>query len=177
MLRASRHGSALRGDPADAASGRSLVAALPTGDGRTTLLELLRAQGPDDPDAIRCLSAPGRELGPEAQSVVSLLLNDDNERFPNLYRQLATGIARRLRELSPGEHVPAVRARVEAIAPPDDPYFPLPEAEAVVALVPEARLTVTRVLDHTRPSLALARIGDFARLLTWVRRCLRAASA
>jgi len=47
----------------------------------------------------------------------------------------------------------------------------------VVALVPEARLTVTRVLDHTRPSLALSHVGDFGRFLAWVRRCLRAASA
>ncbi len=156
---------------------RSLVAALPAGDDRSALLELLRAQDPDDLDAVRCLSDPGRKLGPEAMSVVSLLLNDDSERFPSLFGELPTSITRRLRELSPGEHAPAVRASVEAIAPPDDPYFPLPEAEAVVELVPEARLTVTRVLDHTRPSLALAHIGDFARFLAWVRRCLGAASA
>ncbi len=75
---------------------RSLVAALPTGDDRTALLDLLRAQDPDDVDAIRCLSDPGQELGPEARSVVSLLLNDDPERFPNLYGDLPTVIARRL---------------------------------------------------------------------------------
>ena len=33
------------------------------------------------------------------------------------------------------------------------------------------------VLDHTRPSLTLSHIGDFARFLRWVRRCLRAAAA
>ena len=156
---------------------RSLVAALPPGDDRSVLLELLRAQDPDDVNAVRCLSNPGRELGHEARSVVALLLNEDNERFGDLYQALPADIKRRLRELSPGEHAPAIRAPVEAIAPPDDPYFPLPEAEAVVELVPEARLTVTRVLDHTRPSLALSRIGDFARFLGWVRRCLGAAAA
>jgi acetyl esterase/lipase len=156
---------------------RSLVAALPAGDDRTALLDLLRAQDPDDLDAVRCLADPGQELGQEARSVVSLLLNDDHGRFPDLYGDLPGGIAQRLRELSPGEHAPAVRAPVEAIAPPDDPYFPLPEAETVVALVPAARLTVTRVLDHTRPSLALSHVADFARFLAWVRRCLRAASA
>jgi acetyl esterase/lipase len=156
---------------------RSLVAALPDGDDRSVLLDLLRAQDPDDVNAVRCLSEPGRVLGAEAQSVVSLLLNEDDERFPELYEGLPTGIVRRLRELSPGEHAPSVRASVEAIAPPDDPYFPLPEAEAVVALVPEGRLTVTRVLDHTRPSLALSRVADFARFLGWVRRCLRAGAA
>jgi acetyl esterase/lipase len=156
---------------------RSLVAALPDGDDRTALLELLRAQDPDDVDAVRCLAEPGRELGRDAQSVVSLLLNDNHKRFDDLYRELPRGITDRLRALSPGEHAPAVRAPVEGIAPPDDPYFPLPEAEAVVQLVPEGRLTVTRVLDHTRPSLTLSRIGDFTRFLRWVRRCLGAASA
>ena len=154
----------------------SLVTALPAGDDRSALLELLHAQA-DEFDAVRCLDEPKRELGPEAASVVALLLNEDAERFAELYAALPADLTRRLRELSPGEHAPAIRAPVEAIAPPDDPYFPLPEAEAVVALVPEARLTVTRVLDHTRPSLSLSRIGDFVRFLGWVRRCLGAASS
>jgi len=156
---------------------RSLVAALPESDDRTALLDLLRSQDPDDVDAVRCLSEPGRELGADARSVVSLLLNQDHERFHELYRALPPGIASRLRGLSPGEHAPAVRAPVEGIAPPDDPYFPLPEAETVVELVPRGRLTVTRVLDHTRPSFELSRVGDFVRFLGWVRRCLGAAAA
>ena len=156
---------------------RSLVTALPAGDDRDALLELLRSQDPDDVDAVRCLSAPGRELGAEARAVVDLLLNEDHARFPELFGALPQDIVARLRAMSPAVHASAVRARVEGIAPPDDPYFPLPEAEAVLALVPDARLTVTRVLDHTRPSLSLSRIGDFARFLGWVRRCLGAAAA
>jgi pimeloyl-ACP methyl ester carboxylesterase len=156
---------------------RSLVTALPPGDDRAALLELLRAQDPDDIEALRCLADPGCEVGAEAQTVVSLLLNEDSERFPDLYRSLPQDISRRLRALSPGEHARAIRAPVEAIAPPDDPYFPLPEAESVIELVPNGRLTVTRVLDHTRPSLSLSHIGDFARFLGWVHRCLRAAAA
>jgi acetyl esterase/lipase len=156
---------------------RSLVAALPDEGERNALLELLRAQDPDDVDAVRCLAEPDRELGRDAQSVVSLLLNEDHKRFDDLYRELPRDITERLRRLSPGEHAPAVRAPVEGIAPPDDPYFPLPEAEAVVQLVPEGRLTVTRVLDHTRPSFTLSHIGDFARFLRWVRRCLGTAAA
>jgi hypothetical protein len=35
---------------------------------------------------------------------------------------------------------------------------------------------VTSVLDHTRPSLAPSQVGDFARFLGWVRRCLGAAA-
>ena len=156
---------------------RSLVTALPEGDERDALLDLLRSQDPEDIDAVRCLAAPGRELGPEARAVVDLLLNQDPTRYPGLFGALPPDIVARLRALSPAVHASAVRARVEGIAPPDDPYFPLPEAEAIVAVVPNARLTVTRVLDHTRPSLSLSRIGDFVRFLAWVRRCLGAAAA
>jgi len=156
---------------------RSLVAALPSSDDRTTLLDLLREQDPDDIDALRCLASPGRELDPGPASVVALLLNEDGDRFDDLYAALPPGVVERLRDLSPGAHAARVRAPVEAIAPPDDPYFPLPEAVAVVGLVRSGRLTVTRVLDHTRPSLALSRLGDFARFLAWVKRCLGAASA
>jgi hypothetical protein len=106
---------------------------------------------------------------------VELLLNEDDARFSELYRALPEEIASRVRSLSPAEHAPEVRA-LEAIAPPDDLYFPLPEAEAIVELVPRGRLTVTSVLDHTRPSLAPSQVGDFARFLGWVRRCLGAAA-
>lgn len=155
---------------------RSLVTALPAGADRTALLDLLRAQDPDDLDALRCLAEPGRELGPEAASVAALLLNEDEERFDELFRELPAEFTGRLRDLSPAVHAPRVSARVEAIAPPDDPYFPLPEAEAVVQLLRDGRLTVTSVLDHTRPSLSLARVKDFARFLGWVKRCLGAAA-
>jgi acetyl esterase/lipase len=155
---------------------RSVVSALRPGDDRSALLELLRAQDPDDVDAVRCLAEPGRELGVEARTVVALLLNEDHERFGALFGALPSEIVDRLQSLSPGNHATAVRAPVEAIAPPDDPYFPLPEAEVIVGTVPQARLTVTRVLDHTRPSLDLSHLGDFARFLRWVRRCLREAA-
>jgi pimeloyl-ACP methyl ester carboxylesterase len=155
---------------------RSLVAALrPTAD-RAALFEALRAQDPDDLDALRCLADPGRALEAEARSVVALLLNEDGERFDGLYRALPAEIVGRLQSLFPAGHAAAIRAPVEAIAPPDDPYFPLPEAAAIVELVPRGRLTVTSVLDHTRPSLALSRVGDFARFLGWVHRCLGAAA-
>jgi acetyl esterase/lipase len=155
---------------------RSLVAALTPNDDRSALLDLLRAQDPDDVDALLCLADPGRTLEPDAESVVALLLNEDAERFDALYRALPAEIVSRLRSFSPAEHAAAIRAPVEAIAPPDDPYFPLPEAAAIVGLVRKGSLTVTRVLDHTRPSLALSRVGDFARFLRWVSRCLGAAA-
>ena len=156
---------------------RSLVAALRPTDDRAALFEALRAQDPDDLDALRCLADPGRAPEAEARSVVTLLLNEDAERFDGLYRALPAEIVGRLQSLSPAGHAAAIRAPVEAIAPPDDPYFPLPEAEAIIELVPRGRLTVTSVLDHTRPSLALSRVGDFVRFLGWVRRCLGAAAA
>lgn len=157
--------------------GRSLVSSLTPGGDRAALLERLREQDPDDLEALRCLEKPGRTLGPEAQLVVELLLNADHRRFAELYRALPPRIVDELRELSPAACASSVRAPVEVIAPPADPYFPLPEAEMVVRLVPNGRLTVTRVLDHTRPSLALSRIGDFARFLRWVRRCLGTAAS
>jgi pimeloyl-ACP methyl ester carboxylesterase len=156
---------------------RSLVTALKPGDDRSVLLELLRAQDPDDVDAVRCLAMPGRVLGLDARLVVDVLLNEDHTRFPELYKALPSELVDDLRTLSPAACASAVRAPVEVIAPPDDPYFPLPEAEAVVGLVPRGRLTVTRVLNHTRPSLAVSHIGDFVRFLGWVRRCLGAAAA
>jgi acetyl esterase/lipase len=156
---------------------RSLVTALPAGADRDVLLDLLRSQDPEDINAVRCLAAPGRELGPEARAVVDLLLNEDHAEFAHLFGALPPDIVARLRAMSPAVHAAAVRAPVEGIAPPDDPYFPLHEAEAVLALVPDARLTVTSVLDHTRPSLSLSRTADFARFLGWVRRCLGAAAA
>ena len=155
---------------------RSFVSALGPGEDRAALLDLLREQDPDDVDALRCLATPGRELGVEARLVVELLLNEDFERFPELYRALPEEIASRIRSLSPAAHAPAIEASVEAIAPPNDPYFPLPEAEAIIHHVSRGRLTVTSVLDHTRPSLTLSRFGDFTRFLGWVRRCLGAAS-
>jgi acetyl esterase/lipase len=155
---------------------RSLVTALKPGDDRAALLELLRAQDPDDVNALRHLATPGRALGPDAQLVVNVLLNEDHVRFRDLFGALPPDLVEELRALSPAACASAVRAPVEVIAPPDDPYFPLPEAEAVVELVARGRLTVTRVLNHTRPSLALSHIGDFVRFLRWVRRCLAAAA-
>jgi hypothetical protein len=173
-LRAERHGAAIRGDPTDATGGRSLARGCASGRrGPLGPPRPLARAGPDDLDAVRCLSTWTRAR-PAAKSVVSLP-NDDNERFPSLFRDLPTGITRRRSCLGRACSCGARSGGGDRAS--DDPYFPLPEAEAVVELVPEARLTVTRVLDHTRPSLALSHIGDFARFLGWVRRCLRAASA
>ena len=156
---------------------KSLVTTLPDGADRTSMLAQLRAQDPDDVDGLRCLSTPTRALGPEGQRVADLLLNEDPERFHDLYRALPAGLARAFDAVSPARCAAAVRAPVEVIAPPADPYFPLPEAEAVVDLVLDGRLTVTRVLDHTRPSLTLSHLGDLLRFLGWVRRCLDRAAA
>jgi acetyl esterase/lipase len=155
----------------------SFVAALDPGEDRTALLELLREADPDDVDGLRCLERAGEGLAPDARCVVSLLLNEDHSRFDELYAALPPRLVGDLQSLSPALRAASVRAPVEAIAPPSDPYFPLPEAEAVVELLPRGRLTVTRVLDHTRPSLSLSHVGDFVRFLRWVRRCLRAAAS
>jgi acetyl esterase/lipase len=156
---------------------KSLVATLPHEAERTSLLTLLGAQDPEDLDGLRCLAVAARSCGADAQTVVDLLLNEDPERFPAFYKALPPHLSETLSAISPANCASEVRAPVEVIAPPADPYFPLPEAETVVRLVPDGRLTVTRVLDHTRPSLTLSRLGDLIRFLGWVRRCLARAAA
>ena len=149
---------------------RSLVAASP-GEDRTALLELLRARIPTTSTPFAAWRA-GRRARTRRACVVSLLLNENHKRFDDLYASSPRG-SRAICDPLPARVPASVRAPWRESRRPSDPYFPLPEAEAVVQLVPEGRLTVTRVLDHTRPSLSLSQLGDFARFLRWVRRCLR----
>ncbi len=58
--------------------------------------------------------------------------------------------------------------------PPSDAYFPPGEAAALAAL-PNARVTVTKTLDHTRPSANLVHVRSFAAFLGFVIRGLAAA--
>jgi hypothetical protein len=54
-------------------------------------------------------------------------------------------------------------------------YFPLAEAVALADALPNVRLTVTRTLDHTRPTASLTRLRDFAAFGRFVVRGLAAA--
>ena len=61
--------------------------------------------------------------------------------------------------------------------PPVDLYFPLEEAVTLARSLPHARLTVTRVLDHTRPSLTLDHLRSLYRFNGFVVRGLAAAAS
>jgi acetyl esterase/lipase len=155
---------------------RSIVAALSAGDDRELLLVKLRRIENHDGD-------PGEELGqldgvalrPETQAVVDLLVNDDPSRFDGLYAALPVEVLSLIGTLSPLGEAGRLRAPVELVRPPVDEYFPLREARDLASALPRARLTVTSTLDHTRPSLTLDHVADFAHFNGFVVRGLAAA--
>jgi acetyl esterase/lipase len=110
---------------------------------------------------------PGRPL------VEALLANTDPARFAGLYASLPVDVRTLVEQLSPLRAADRVKAHVEVIVPPQDEYFPLGEARTLAAALPDARLTVTGTLDHTRPSLG--RLADFRTFLGFVVRGLAAA--
>jgi pimeloyl-ACP methyl ester carboxylesterase len=119
----------------------------------------------------RSLVAAAGEAG--RPIVEALLANTDPERFAELYAGLPVDVRTLVEELSPLRAAGRVKARVEVIVPPQDEYFPLGEARSLAAALPNARLTVTGTLDHTRPSLG--RLADFRSFLGFVVRGLAAA--
>ncbi len=152
---------------------RSLLSTLPPGAERTKLLD--RAgdvlQDEEDPlDGLATADAGG--LTPEARAVVELLLNTDPARFGELYARLPAATRELAHSLSPLSDAGDVHARVELIVPPLDPYFPPGETQALAAALPNARLTVTGTLDHTRPKLSRKELRDFGRFLGFVSRSL-----
>ena len=111
--------------------------------------------------------------GGEADETVSeLLANRDFEAFTNLYARLPDHVRACITRLSPLTVAGEVQAPVELIVPPRDEYFPHGEALALAKALPDARLTVTGALDHTRPS---ARLRGLIRFLGFVARGLRRA--
>jgi pimeloyl-ACP methyl ester carboxylesterase len=106
-------------------------------------------------------------------AVEALLANTDPKRFAELYASVPEGVRLLVEQLSPLRVAERVQAPVEVIVPPKDEYFPLGEARALAATLPDVRLTVTGTLDHTRPSLG--RLADFRSFLGFVVRGLAAA--
>ena len=156
--------------------GRSLVSALPDGADRDRLIAPLRAVADDDIDPLRHLGGVA-VVTPEARAVVDLLLNRDATRFPALYEALPLVVIDDLEALSPIRIAADVQAPVETIVPPSDPYFPIEEAIALSGRHPRGRITVTGVLDHTRPSLTAQKATDIVVFLRWTARCLGTAAS
>jgi pimeloyl-ACP methyl ester carboxylesterase len=94
------------------------------------------------------LGSPGRP-----QAVDELLANNDPERFDELYEALPPALRGPLERLSPMRQAGELDVRVEAATGPHDDYFPPDQVERLAERAPDARLTLTRVLDHADLSL------------------------
>lgn len=152
---------------------RSLLATLPEGPERTRLLDRVGDILSDQDDPIDGLvNLDGEELGPDGRAVVDLLRNTDAAKFRELYDGLPADARALVTLLSPLQRASAIRARVELAVPPLDPYFPPGEAQALAAAIPNARLTVSGTLDHTRPMKSRAHLGDLTRYSGFVLRTL-----
>jgi acetyl esterase/lipase len=157
---------------------RSMLAALPEGAEQTELLERAGDVLQDDRDALDALRAVDLErLSPDARAVVELLTNTDCDRFPELYRAAPDPVHSLVELLSPVRRAASVRARVQLAVPPLDPYFPPGETRALQAALPNVRVTVSGTLDHTRPMMSRARLGDLASFCGFVVRTIAAASS
>lgn len=154
---------------------RSLVAALDCDDREELLAELTRMEI-DGVDPLEEL--PLRQgLSPKAQKVARLLANRDPAGFRTLCAEAPPEITALMSRLSPLAAAPSIVVPVEVAVPPDDMYFPLAEAAALAGALPNVRLTVTRTLDHTRPSLSLNTLRDFRRFDRFVVRTLALAGS
>lgn len=154
---------------------RSIVAALSPGEDRDALLAKLRTVSEDVDPSLVLEASDALQLRPGTRAAIDMLLNKDPERFEELHAALPASVRSLLRNLSPLARASALRAQVELVRPPIDQYFPLNEARDLAAALPHARLTVTRTLDHTRPSLTLDLLDDFVRFNGFVVRGLSAA--
>ncbi|MGH3131717.1 MAG: hypothetical protein ACRDNX_12950, partial [Gaiellaceae bacterium] len=155
---------------------RSLVAALPPGPDRDRLLSELDRIDREELNPLEELPSRAADVDEEARAVVALLANRDPERYDGLFDALPPAVLAFVEELSPLRVRDGLSARVEVIVPPSDLYFPLAEATALARSLPNVRLTVTRTLDHTRPSLSLSHLRDFAAFDGFVVRGLAAAA-
>lgn len=152
---------------------RSLAATVTDDSDRRRLLDSL-ANEDDDQDPIALM--PSDLKTPEAQTIVAVLRNEHPDRFIESCEALHPRAKELLARLSPLEVCPNVSAPVEIVVPPSDVYFPLGEAQALAAALPNAHLTVTATLDHTRPHLSIAHLRSLRRFDRFVVRGLRAAA-
>lgn len=154
----------------------SLVALLPDGLDRDRLFAELDRREAEGLDPLQ-LGTDLEALGADAQVVVRLLNNDDPARFPELYQSLPHSIRDVLERMSPLSACGGVRAPVEIVVPPTDLYFPLEEAIELERALPQARLTITPTLDHTRPTASLKRLHELREFGAFVVRGLAASSS
>lgn len=155
---------------------RSLVAAIPAPHDRDYLMALLDEADGQSNDLIAALpSCFGDDRA--THTILALLKNEEPERFAELYGSLPPQVRSLLDRSSPLALASRVVAPVEVVVPPSDMYFPRGEAHALAAALPNARLTITETLDHTRPQLSLARLGELRKFGAFVSRGLARADS
>ncbi len=156
------------------AVGRSVAAALADCPEREALLTRLGGIEDEEQDPFAGLTLDGEDAvtGP----MVELFANRDPARFDDLYDALPAEVRWAIEVLSPIAVTAQVKAPVELAVPPEDPYFPFGEAQALADSLPNVRLTVTATLDHTRPMASLRRLGGLRRFDAFVVRGLAAAA-
>jgi acetyl esterase/lipase len=120
--------------------------------------------------SLQAAAEPGRD----GRAVDELLANRDPQRFDALRAALPAEIDSVLEQLSPLRAAGRLDISIELVSAADDGYFPLAEAEKLAAALPQARLTVTSLLDHVRlrPS---ARVHDLVRFTRFTARSFAAA--
>ena len=155
---------------------RSLIAALPPGEDRQSLMSELEKVVRDSPHPLSDLRSrqPG-DLGPGARSVVALLANREPERFDALYAALPVETRHELEELSPLAGTRRIRVPVELATGPHDKYFPPYESYELERVAPERQVTVTGALDHAELNVSPGDIPAFLTFDGFVVRSLREA--
>lgn len=161
------------GDYLSLAVARSLAAGLPRGDDRRRLLAELEAVDDDAENPLAALrDGTPRRLGPRARAVVRLLANRDPRRFDRLYAALPRPTKEGIERLSPIRRARRLAAPVELATAPHDEYFPVAESRALARRAPDARVTVTRTLEHAIPAPSLRDVADLFRFDAFVVRVL-----
>ena len=161
-------------------AGRSLVAALPPGPDRSSLLAVLPETdevGDDPPDPLAPLRARRLLRTGAARAVVALLVNRDSRRFDRLYGKLPAGMRAAHARLSPVSAAEDLRAPVELASAPHDKYFPIDESNDLARAAPDVRVTVTTTLEHAVPAASLRDLADLFRFDAFVVRALEHAAA
>lgn len=146
-------------------TGRSMVSCLPPGEDREALLAHLLSLDDYEPEPYAGLRAwHGPSLGPAAQALVDLLVNEESGRFEGLFAALDPATLAHVERLSPLTHAARIRCPCDLVVPPDDKYIPLYDQIAFARACPSARVVVTPALSHVVPRASRASVAGLARL-------------